>query len=125
MAIPAMPPTTLTTTASARNCMTMTCALAPSALRVPISRVRSVTLTSMMFIRAIEAPKSVMSAISAAPLLTELSDSMSIAEMLSLRRRLKLSSAPGFSRRTERMTTVARAIAASRASGDGAMTLIT
>ncbi len=36
--------------ASRRNCQVMSVLFAPMALRTPISRVRSVTLTSMMFI---------------------------------------------------------------------------
>ncbi|MND03161.1 hypothetical protein D3C83_228500 [compost metagenome] len=36
-------------TASARNCRRITRFVAPSAFRMPISRVRSVTETSMMF----------------------------------------------------------------------------
>ena len=38
------------TTASSRNCMMMSIRLAPIAFRIPISFVRSVTETSMMFI---------------------------------------------------------------------------
>ena len=43
------PPTALSVTASIRNCARMLLRFAPMALRTPISRVRSVTLTSMMF----------------------------------------------------------------------------
>ena len=45
-----MPPMELRTTASSRNCVRMCRLLAPTAMRMPISRVRSVTDTSMMFI---------------------------------------------------------------------------
>ena len=41
------------TTASIRNCTRMVLRLAPMALRMPISRVRSVTVTSMMFMMPI------------------------------------------------------------------------
>ena len=47
--IPAIPPSSESTSDSIKNCIKMSCRLAPSALRIPISRVRSVTDTSMMF----------------------------------------------------------------------------
>ena len=50
MAIPSSPPVPVRVIASVRNCHRMSRFLAPSALRTPISRVRSVTETSMMFI---------------------------------------------------------------------------
>ena len=43
------PPTRHRATASTRNCRRMSLASAPTAIRRPISRVRSVTDTSMMF----------------------------------------------------------------------------
>ena len=43
------PPSTLSVTASTRNCTSTSRPRAPSAMRMPISRVRSVTDTSMMF----------------------------------------------------------------------------
>ena len=43
------PPTSARTTDSIRNCNMMSPRLAPIDLRMPISRVRSVTVTSMMF----------------------------------------------------------------------------
>lgn len=46
---PNIPPSRVSTTASIKNCCRMSAAVAPSALRSPISRVRSVTLTSMIF----------------------------------------------------------------------------
>src|SRR5260370_1268540 len=46
---PMTPPTALSVTASMRNCARMLERRAPMALRTPISRVRSVTLTSIMF----------------------------------------------------------------------------
>ena len=45
-----MPPAPVSVMASSRNCQVMSLLRAPMALRTPISRVRSVTLTSMMFI---------------------------------------------------------------------------
>ena len=50
---PAMPPKIDTSTASTRNWVRMSLRRAPTALRMPISRVRSVTDTSMMFITPI------------------------------------------------------------------------
>jgi hypothetical protein len=46
---PSRPPAIPRTTASARNCRSTSRARAPTAMRSPISRVRSVTDTSMMF----------------------------------------------------------------------------
>ena len=48
-AMPSAPPSPLSTMASMRNCIKMSRRRAPIALRMPISRVRSVTVTSMMF----------------------------------------------------------------------------
>ena len=50
---PITPPTLQRVTDSSRNWSRMFPRLAPIALRTPISRVRSVTLTSMMFITPI------------------------------------------------------------------------
>ena len=44
-----MPPARLSVIASARNCISTSRLRAPTAMRRPISRVRSVTETSMMF----------------------------------------------------------------------------
>ena len=44
-----MPPASASASASARNCSRTWRGLAPTAMRTPISRVRSLTLTSMMF----------------------------------------------------------------------------
>ena len=48
--IPSTPPVPVRVIASNRNCQVMSLRRAPMALRTPISRVRSVTETSMMFI---------------------------------------------------------------------------
>ena len=48
--MPKKPPSRLSVVASIRNCVSTSRRLAPTALRSPISRVRSVTLTSMIFI---------------------------------------------------------------------------
>ena len=49
MMMPTMPPLTLRNTASARNCSSTCSRRAPIAMRSPISRVRSVTETSRIF----------------------------------------------------------------------------
>src|ERR1035438_4844638 len=49
VATPTAPPTLARTTASIRICVMISPCRAPTALRMPISRVRSVTLTSMIF----------------------------------------------------------------------------
>jgi hypothetical protein len=50
---PTTPPRHDSTTASIRNCISTSLATAPIARRMPISRVRSVTETSMMFMMPI------------------------------------------------------------------------
>src|ERR1700722_5969474 len=52
------PPVTERVSASMRNCVMMLPGFAPSAMRRPISRVRSVTLTSMMFMMPMPPTKS-------------------------------------------------------------------
>ena len=47
--MPATPPVTLSSTDSTRNCSSTCSRRAPIAMRMPISRVRSVTETSRMF----------------------------------------------------------------------------
>ncbi len=51
--IPSIPPKAERITDSTRNCRRMSRRRAPSALRTPISRIRSVTDTSMMFMTTI------------------------------------------------------------------------
>ena len=52
----------LTTSDSMRNCIRMLPRAAPMALRMPISRVRSLTLTSMMFMMPMPPTNSEMAA---------------------------------------------------------------
>ena len=59
--VPSSPPTADTADASMRNCITMVRLRAPSARRMPISRVRSRTDTSMMFMMPMPPTSSVMS----------------------------------------------------------------
>ena len=61
--IPATPPMNDINIASIRNCTIMSLLFAPIALRKPISRVRSDTETSIMFIMPIPPTKSDMAAI--------------------------------------------------------------
>ena len=56
--MPRRPPVTLMSTDSMRNWSEMTGPVAPTAMRRPISLVRSVTLTSMMFMMPIPATSS-------------------------------------------------------------------
>ena len=56
--MPAVPPVALKSTASARNCSSTCPRRAPIALRMPISRVRSVTDTSRMFMMPIPPTRS-------------------------------------------------------------------
>ena len=58
IAIPMMPPTSASVIASMTNCDRMWLRRAPTALRSPISRVRSVTDTSMMFMMPIPPTRS-------------------------------------------------------------------
>ena len=59
---PIKPPMKEMTIVSTRNCMTMSRFLAPSARRTPISRVRSVTLASMMFMMPMPPTRRLMAA---------------------------------------------------------------
>ncbi len=61
--IPASPPTTESIIASVRNCRRMSLCRAPVAMRMPISRVRSRTVISMMFITPIPPTSKEMAAI--------------------------------------------------------------
>ena len=56
--MPKIAPSVLSVALSTRNCHMMSRRLAPSALRIPISCVRSATATSMMFMMTI-APTSI------------------------------------------------------------------
>jgi hypothetical protein len=60
---PMTPPTTASAIASIKNWISTSARLAPTALRSPISRVRSVTLTSMMFMMPMPPTSRLMAAI--------------------------------------------------------------
>ena len=95
-----IPPLSPIITDSIRNCDLIRLEEAPRALRVPISRVRSRTDTSMMFIRPTAAPVRVISPMTIAAIvrvrIVELSSSMTA----SLRVMRKSASSKGASRRT-------------------------
>ena len=63
--MPRMPPITDSVTDSIKNCRRMLTLLAPTAMRMPISRVRSVTETSMMFMMPMPPTTSEMTAMEA------------------------------------------------------------
>ena len=56
--MPIAPPSNDSTTASVKNCVLTFDGLAPTAMRIPISRVRSLTDTSMMFMMPIPPTRS-------------------------------------------------------------------
>ena len=96
-AMPIDPPATESTTDSVRNCARMVRPLAPSAMRRPISRVRSVTLTSMMFMMPMPPTSSDTPAI-AASRMASAAVPVVIAPVISVRSRMEKSS----SRRIDR-----------------------
>ena len=61
--IPEIPPAKLNTVVSTRNCRMISRRLAPKARRIPISRVRSVTVASMIFMIPIPPTSKEMAAI--------------------------------------------------------------
>ena len=123
--IPIMPPARLTSIASNRNWVIMIFSLAPKAFRVPISLVLSVTETSIMFIREMDAPKRVINPIKPAPILTDFNEFIRMPDRLSALRILKLFCSPGLNFLIERIEDIASLIAASIFSGLGAKTLVT
>ena len=83
--MPVHPPNCVMTIASPKNCELILFFVAPRAFLVPISRVRSVTLTSMIFINAMEAPSKVMIPMIKAPVVTIPRFSIKLRAILSLR----------------------------------------
>ena len=82
--MPSTPPTEQIITLSTTNCMRMLPLVAPMALRVPISRVRSVTETSMMFITPMPPTSSEIAAIAAMAMLTVPIMESTVERMLSM-----------------------------------------
>ena len=70
--IPAIPPVTVRTTASIRNCVRISLLFAPIAFSNPISLVRSVTVTSIIFIIPIPPTTSEIAAIPASSAVSKL-----------------------------------------------------
>src|SRR5579883_1045333 len=111
---PIAPPTSDIVADSIRNCSRISVYRAPSAFRTPISRVRSVTLTSMMFIMTIPPTISEMEAI---PITTKKNVWLMLVHSptnVAFVSREKLSSAPGASCLRERR--IARASSEARSS---------
>lgn len=67
--IPTIPPIWPITKVSVKNCQAIVERFAPNAFRIPISRVRSETETNIIFINAIEDPKTVITPIIQAAML--------------------------------------------------------
>ena len=123
--MPIRPPVWPMITDSIRNCALMRFEAAPRALRVPISRVRSRTDTSMMFIRPTAAPVRVTRPMTMAAIvrvrIVELSSSMTA----SLRVMRKSASSKGASRLTARKVISASVAAASGLTeGSGRMPIV-
>ncbi len=62
-ATPSKPPVPASTTVSIKNCQVMSRRLAPKVRRIPITRVRSVTVASMIFMMPMPPTKSEIAAI--------------------------------------------------------------
>ena len=99
MAVPKNPPTQLTTTASQRNCKRMVSLRAPSARRMPISRVRSFTETSRMFMTPMPPTMAVMKPMTKTTSFICFVMSPNMLSIRSWRLTAKLSSLSGASRR--------------------------
>ena len=91
---PIRPPERLSTMASIRNCTRMSRLRAPMAMRMPISRVRSVTETSMMFMMPMPPTSSEMLAMEASRMVSTLVVSSAVLAMSVWLRTVKSSSSP-------------------------------
>src|SRR5437870_659623 len=122
---PSTPPTSESVTDSARNWRRMARRVAPSDLRIPISRVRSVTLMSMMFM--ITMPPTTM------PMATTAGTTVKMTRVRLCQKEmspsavstLKSSSWPGRSRCAIRIASSARSMASATCSAAGILTEIT
>ena len=99
---PMTPPSSHNTTASRMNCVSTLRFFAPIARRTPISRVRSVTETSMMFMMPMPAAKSAMELTAAAPIRIARVNPRNCSTSESLEKISKSSSPPGGTFRTFR-----------------------
>ena len=93
--LPMRPPRPARRTASARNWSMMSLVKAPSDLRIPISRVRSVTVTSMMFITPIPPMRSVMPATMASRIRNDRAVALPAARRSAALNTLKSGGSPG------------------------------
>ena len=103
--IPIAPPKVDISADSIRNCRIRSFCLAPSALRIPISRVRSVTETSMMFMITMPPTTSEIEANPNTIIVNSELICFQISRKVSLVSSWKLSSASGASCRLARMIT--------------------
>src|SRR5581483_738390 len=111
---PMRPPTNAIVLDSIRNCRSTSERRAPMALRMPISRVRSVTDTSMMFMMTIPPTMREIPAMAIMAAKNLLLRSDHSVRKLALVSAAKLSGCPGRSCRRERMMTRAPSMASSR-----------
>ena len=122
--IPTSPPKMQSRTDSVRNCERMRLPRAPTAIRSPISRVRSVTLTSIMFIiptppTTSESIATISSRVVISPLVAVI-----VLSISDISRMEKSSSAPGAMLWRRRRTSQICAIASGTCSGVLAETVI-
>ena len=108
---PMIPPVTLIITASIRNCDRISIPRAPSDMRSPISRVRSVTDTYIIFIMPIPPTNREMPAIHASSTVSMSEVELSISLSSFWERMSKSSSAPSFSLCCSRRISVISSIA--------------
>ena len=106
------------TIASVKNCTRMSPRLAPTALRRPTSRVRSVTLTSMMFMMPMPPTSSEMAAMLPSKVVKVLEVEVTLLRMSAWLRTRKSLSAPAASLCRDRMIAVTCACARSISSAE-------
>src|ERR1017187_6819044 len=111
--MPIRPPDAVRVMASSRNCQTISLRRAPTALRTPISRVRSVTDTSMMFITPMPPTSRPMDEITTMTRPTELMSWRNWPMTLSALEMPKLSGSAAFTRRRRRSSSVTSSLACS------------
>ena len=114
--MPSSPPVTEMSTDSIKNCNEMTGPVAPTAIRNPISLVRSVTLTSMIFMIPIPATRSEKAAATTRMMVTvSMVDDM-VSIISACERMVKSSAASPFSLWLSRRICVSSSMAASLSS---------
>ena len=103
-AMPMNPPTRHKVTASSRNCSRIAIGVAPTALRRPISRVRSDTDTSMMFMMPMPPTSSEMPTMPPAIAVMPAASALNCSMKRSIAATLKVSTPPGRTPRIRRIT---------------------